>query len=436
MKAPHRVLIIGAGFGGLSCAQKLANDSRYQVTLIDRQNHHLFQPLLYQVASAALSAPNIARSIRQILDGASNVTVLLDQINKIDRENSMAYGEGTEYHYDSLVLATGVRTSFFGNNEWKKRVSTLKSLEDAERIRHRFLSALEEAEKTDNPVERKKLMTMVIVGGGPTGVELAGAFSELMNRTLHTNYKRLDAAQLRVVIIEAAPRLLMPFPEEQSAYTRKQLEEEGVEVMTETMVTDVQDRQVKLKSGEIIDAHTIIWAAGMEATKLTSFFEDLPRDRAGRLTVGPDLSLPGYPNVFAIGDIADCTDTVGFKVPGVAPAASQMGQHVAKVLNDDFKHGDNAKYDTRPKFKYWDKGMMAIIGRNAAVVKAGKMQLTGFLAWSAWLFIHVLFLVGFQNKLTVLIGWAYAYLGSKPGARVFTTRGKKEHHGSEKTKTA
>jgi len=434
MKAPHRVLIIGAGFGGLSCAQQLAGDSRFVVTLIDRQNHHLFQPLLYQVASAALSAPNIARSIRQILDKASNVTVLLDQINRLDRDHSIAYGESAEYAYDSLVLATGVRTSFFGKNEWKKNVNTLKSLEDAEMIRHRFLSALEEAEKTDNRVERQKLMTLAIVGGGPTGVELAGAFAELMNRTLYTNYKKLDASQLRVVIIEAAPRLLMPFPEKQSEYTKAKLEKEGVEVLTETLVTDVRNRQIELKGGEVIDAHTIIWAAGMEATKLTSFFEDLPRDRAGRLTVDPDLSLPGYPRIFAVGDIADCTDTEGVKVPGVAPAASQMGRHVADLLNDEFTNSgqqiEDSKYDARRKFQYLDKGMMAIIGRNAAVVKSGKLQLTGFLAWSAWLFIHILFLVGFQNKLTVLIGWAYAYLGSKPGARVFTTKGKALHHGS------
>ena len=423
MNAPHKVLIVGAGFGGLSCAQKLANDSRFEVTLIDRQNHHLFQPLLYQVATAALSAPDIARSVRAILEKASNVNVLLDQIEHIDPDKNEAKGKSKTYNYDSLVLATGVRTSFFGKEEWRDKVSGMKTLADAHHIRHRFLDALEEAEKCDDPKERQRLMTIAIVGGGPTGVELAGAFAELMNRTLHTNFKNLNPENLRVVIIEAAPRLLMPYPEDQSAYTKEQLEKEGVEVMVDTMVTDVQDKKLVLKTGKEIDAHTIIWAAGMEATRVVNFFE-VPKDRAGRFETAPDLSLPGHPNVFAVGDLVALTDTKDQRVPWVAPAASQMGRHVAKVLKDDLKlkgrEIQEAKYDARPKFAYWDKGMMAIIGRNRAVVKAGAMKLHGFIAWAAWLFIHILFLVGFQNKISVLVSWAAAYLGNKPGARVYT----------------
>ena len=300
----------------------------------------------------------------------------------------------------------------------------LKSLSDAYSIRKRVLKALETAERISDPSERERLMTIAIIGGGPTGVELAGAYADLMNRTLHTNFKRIETTKLRVIIIEAAPRLLMPYPENQSAYTREHLEELGVEVMTETKVVEVANEGLKLESGETIHAHTIIWAAGMEATGLGHHFE-VPGDRAGRPTVEKDLSLPGYPDVFVVGDMADVIDKTGKKVPGVAPAASQMGRHVAAVLIEERRLENTGyadrKHSLRPQFKYWDKGMMAIIGKNAAVVKAGRMELRGWLAWMAWLFIHILFLVGFRNKLSVLLGWAYAYLGAKPGARVFSS---------------
>jgi len=429
MEAARKVLIIGGGFAGLSCAQELAGNSNFEVTLIDRQNHHLFQPLLYQVATAALAAPDIARSIRQILPDAENVTVIMDRITKIDPERREARSEKEIYSYDYLVIATGVKTSFFGKDDWKEHVIGLKSLADAYRIRRRVLEALETAERIGDHAACERLMTIAIIGGGPTGVELAGAYADLMNRTLHTNFKRIETTKLRVIIIEAAPRLLMPYPEDQSAYTRDHLEAQGVEVKTNTKVVDVQEERVALEDGEVINAHTIIWAAGMEATGLSDPFE-VPRDRAGRPTVEKDLSLPGYPDVFVVGDMADVVDRNGIKVPGVAPAATQMGRHVAKLLIEELRLEKTTfgpkKVSLRPQFNYWDKGMMAIIGKNAAVVKAGKLKLRGWLAWMAWLFIHILFLVGFRNKLSVLLSWAYAYLGAKAGARVFSAEESEE----------
>lgn len=423
MKNPKKVLIIGGGFAGLSCAQKLAGNDGFQVTIIDRQNHHLFQPLLYQVATAALATTDIARSLRQILSKADNVKVILDNITNIDSKAQVAMSAEERYEYDYLVMATGMKTSFFGNDQWSKNVIGLKTLADAYSVRKRVLEALETAERISDLVERKRLMTITIIGGGPTGVELAGAYADLMNRTFHSNYKNIEGSKLKVIIIEAAPRLLMPYPEDHSAYTKKHLEDSGVSVMTDTMVVDVSDKRLTLKSGETIDTHTIIWAAGMEATKLLNCFEGAPRDRAGRVTVAADLSIPGLPNVFVGGDTADVTDAAGIKVPGVAPAASQMGRHIATAIIFDSEAGGEAGSATgRPEFTYWDKGMMAIIGKHAAVVSAGKMQLQGWTAWMAWLFIHILFLVGFRNKLSVLLGWFFAFAGSKPGARVFSSK--------------
>ncbi|MGJ8677115.1 MAG: NAD(P)/FAD-dependent oxidoreductase [Akkermansiaceae bacterium] len=423
MNNPQKVLIIGGGFAGLSCAQKLAGNADFQVTIIDRQNHHLFQPLLYQVATASLATTDIARSLRQILADADNVKVIMDNILSIDSAGQVATSKEESYSYDYLVMATGMKTSFFGNDQWSEHVIGLKSLADAYSVRKRVLYALETAERITDPIERKRLMTITIIGGGPTGVELAGAYADLMNRTLKSNYKNIEGSKLKVIIIEAAPRLLMPYSEDHSAYTKEHLESQGVKVMTDTMVVDVNDKQLKLKSGETIDTHTIIWAAGMEATKLLNCFEGAPRDRAGRITVEKDLSIPGLPKVFVVGDTADVTDNTGLKVPGVAPAASQMGRHIAKVMMEDLEHGEEGTVaEVRTPFTYWDKGMMAIIGKNAAVVKAGSMELRGWIAWMAWLFIHILFLVGFRNKLSVLLGWAFAYIGSKPGARVFTRK--------------
>ncbi len=418
-----KLLIIGGGFAGLECASKLANDSRFEVTLVDRTNHHVFQPLLYQVATASLAGPDIARSIRQILADAANVTVLMDEILNIDTTARIATGKSsTVYHYDYLLLAAGAKTGYFGNDGWAQFTLGLKSLADAQAIRRTVLSNLERAELTTNEAERRRLMTVAIVGGGPTGVELAGAFSDLVHRSLKSNFRRIDTAKLRIVLIEAAKNILEPYDPAQRDYARKHLEGLGVEVLTETMVTQVRAGALDFKDGSSLESSAIIWAAGIAANPLTKDL-GVPTDRAGRITPNPDLSVPGHPEIFVAGDLVVMRDSEDKPVPGVAPAASQMGRHVAKLLKEEAepKHGKAAdpKYDLRPKFCYWDKGMMAIIGKNHAVVKAGdKLRLQGFIAWLAWLFIHILFLIGFRNKLAVLLGWAASYIRNTPEARI------------------
>ena len=409
----RKLLIIGGGFAGLECARRLANDDRFEITLVDRTNHHLFQPLLYQVASASLAAPDIARSIRQILAHAENVTVLMDEISTIDTAAKQAIGSGgTVYPYDSLLLAAGARTGYFGHDEWAKHTLGLKSLADAQNIRRTVLSNLEHAELTDSPAERARLMTIAIVGGGPTGVELAGAFADLVHRSLKSNFRRIDTSQLKIILIEGSEHILEAYDPEQCDYARKRLEKLGVEVRTNTRVTDVRDGVLEFKDGSILEAAAIIWAAGIAANPLTASL-GLATDRGGRVTPNPDLSIPGHPEVFVAGDLVSLKDSEGVMVPGVAPAAVQMGAHIAGILKAEADGSSE-----RPAFRYFDKGMMAIIGKNYAVVKSGGIQLQGFIAWLAWLFVHIMFLIGFRNKLAVLLGWAYAYLVNTPEARI------------------
>jgi NADH:ubiquinone reductase (H+-translocating) len=409
----HKLLIIGGGFAGLECAHRLANDERFEITLVDRTNHHLFQPLLYQIATASLAGPDIARSIRQILANAKNVTVLMDEISSIDPAAKQALGKsGSIYHFDSLLLAAGARTGYFGNDAWAEHSLGLKSLADAQNIRRTVLSNLERAELTSDLAERKRLMTVAIVGGGPTGVELAGAFADLVHRCLKSNFRRIDTAELRVILIEGSERVLEAYDPDQSAYARKRLEKLGVEVRNNTRVTLVREGALEFKDGTILEAAAIIWAAGIAASPLTASL-GVPTDRGGRITPNPDLSVPGHPDIFLAGDLVSMKDCDGQIVPGVAPAAVQMGAHVARILK-----GDLADNPVRPAFDYFDKGMMAIIGKNYAVVKAGGFRLQGFLAWLAWLFIHITFLVGFRNKLSVLLGWAYSYVINNPEARI------------------
>jgi len=423
MNKPHRVLIIGGGFAGLNCARSLANDERFEVTIFDRENHHLFQPLLYQVATASLSATEIARSLRAILTSAENVKVLFDEITKIDSENNHVHSESESYLYDSLVVATGAETSYFGKDEWAKHSIGLKSLDDARTIRHRVLLALEQAERSKDPIAQRRLMTVAVVGGGPTGVELAGAFSDLVRRALRSDYRHIDPSELRVVLIQSGDRILKSFSAKHSQYTKDRLEELGVEIILGCRVDDVKEERVHLDDDRWIEAHTIIWAAGVQATPLTAEL-DCPRDRGGRLEVTPNLSLPKHPNIFAGGDLVSIMDKKGEQVPGLAPAAMQMGKHIAAVLKEDLRlkttrYAD--RYTTlRPAFEYRDKGIMAIIGKNTAVAESKQLDLQGFIAWLAWLFIHIAFLVGFRNKLSVLLSWAFAYLFDKPGARVFS----------------
>ncbi len=413
---PRKLLIIGGGFAGLECANRLANDEQFQITLVDRTNHHLFQPLLYQVASASLAAPDIARSIRQILADAKNVTVLMDEISSIDTSGKQAAAtSGAVYPYDTLILAAGARTGYFGNDEWAKHSMGLKSLADAQNIRRTVLSNLERAELTRDEAERKRLMTIAIVGGGPTGVELAGAFADLVHRSLKSNFRNIDTSKLRIILIEGSELILETFDREQSLYARQRLEKLGVEVRNNTRVTAVRHGALDFKDGTTLEAAAIIWAAGVAASPLTASL-GVPLDRGGRVAPLPDLSVPGHPDIFVAGDLVGMKDCDEKPVPGVAPAATQMGKHIAGILKSEAS-GDHTP---RPPFRYFDKGMMAIIGKNYAVVKADKILLKGFVAWLMWLFIHIAFLIGFRNKLSVLLGWAYAYLVNTPEARIIT----------------
>jgi len=416
-----RVLIIGGGFAGLECAMKLAKVPTMEVTLVDKTNHHLFQPLLYQVATATLAAPDIARSLRSILAKADNVKVLVEGIVDLDCDTKVATAEsGKEYHFDKLVMAVGGKTSFFGNDHWEKHTIGLKTLKDAYEVRSTVLNNLELAERCEDETEQKKLMTIVIVGGGPTGIELAGAFVELIQRSMKRNFRNVDVSTLRVILVEAGPRVLPPFDEKLSKYVTNRLEKLGVEVMTNSMVTDVQHEKVIL-GDDTIEAGAILWAAGVQANDIT---RKLPVevDRGGRVTPKPDLSLEGYPDIFVAGDICHMKDGDGKPVPGVAPAASQMGRHIAITLINEYR---GSSISAREPFVYWDKGSMAIVGRYKAIVEYGHMKLTGFIAWMMWLFIHVLFLVGFRSKLSVMVNWFWCVFTDTPGARVYTPRSKK-----------
>lgn len=428
MNSRHRVVIIGGGFAGLNCAKSLANDPGFEVVLLDRQNHHLFQPLLYQVATAALSAPDIARSLRAVLSKARNVRVILGEVESIDSSGKKVVTRENSYPYDSLVIAAGARTSYFGNDQWARHTLPLKTLEDSRAIRHQVLNALEEAERSNDPDLRKRLMTVVIVGGGPTGVELAGAFSDLVRRALKVDYRQIDINDFRVVIIQSGERLLKPFSPDHSGYTRDRLEALGVEVITGPRVDQIEDGRVHLNDDRWIEAETIIWAAGVSASPVTTMI-DCPRDRSGRIEVEPSLTVPGHPRIFAVGDLTSLSDEEGTPVPGLAPAAMQMGKHVAAVIKEDLRLQTTRFADRylslRPSFRYRDKGIMAIIGKNTAVAQAGKLKLKGFPAWVAWLFIHLAFLIGFRNKLAVLMSWAFSYLFDKPAARVYSIENKK-----------
>lgn len=423
MDSPARqLLIIGGGFAGLECAKALANDPRFTITLVDRMNHHVFQPLLYQVATASLAAPDIARSIRQILADAKNVTVLMDEIDSIDPARRIAIGaSGTVYTYHFLLLAAGARTSYFGHDAWAEHTLGLKSLADAQAIRRTVLANLERAELTNDPSERLRLMTVAIVGGGPTGVELAGAFADLVHRSLKSNFRRIDTSRLRIILIEGSELILETYDPAQSDYARQRLEKLGVEVRSQTRVTDVRRGVLEFAGGGQLEAGAIIWAAGIAASPLTRSL-GVPTDRGGRITPHPDLSVPGHPEIFIAGDLVAMNDIDDKPVPGVAPAAVQMGRHVAKILTEEveLEATGQGKRTCGPRhgFRYEDKGMMAIIGKNYAIAKTGRIRFQGYLAWLAWLLIHITYLIGFRNKLAVLLGWAYSYLVNNPAARI------------------
>jgi len=412
---PVRVVVLGAGFGGLTFCQAFRHPSA-SITLVDRTNHHLFQPLLYQVATAGLSAPEIAAPIRSIFSDRPDVTVLMDEVESVDLDTRrVRLGQG-ELPYDYLVMALGGVTSYFGHPEWERHAPGLKSLDDAVRIRRNVLLAFEHAENTTDGALRKELTSIVVVGGGPTGVELAGAFAELSRTVLARDFRRMDPTQAHVVLVEAGPRILAHLPPELSESARRQLEALGVEVRLNTKVRDLQERTVIFESGEILRAANLIWAAGVGGAPLMRSM-GLELDRAGRVKVGGDLSLPGRPEVFAVGDMALAMGPEGRPVPGVSPAAMQMARHVARVLSIEL-NARSGPAPVREPFKYWDKGTMATIGRSAAVAKLGNLELTGFSAWLAWLGVHLIFLIGFRNRAAVLLQWMYSYFTYKRGARI------------------
>ncbi|HXB03016.1 MAG TPA: NAD(P)/FAD-dependent oxidoreductase [Opitutaceae bacterium] len=415
---PH-IVVLGAGFGGLTFCQKFpAGIAR--ITVIDRQNHHLFQPLLYQVASAGLSAVDIAQPIRAILAGKPNLDVLMAEVTGVDFASRRVVHEFGELAYDYLVLALGGVTSYFGHPEWEQHAPGLKSLADALHIRRKILCAFERAETEPDPVKQQELMNIVVVGGGPTGVELAGAFAELARTVLWRDFKHIDPAKAHILLIEGGPRVLAAFPPELSASAQRQLEHLGVEVRTGLKVEDIRDGEI-IAGGKSIRAANIIWGAGVGGNPLAKKLS-FELDRAGRAKVLPDLSLPGHPEVFAIGDMVVLVDKNGVTVPGVSPAAMQMGAYVAKIIETEQRQG-RVDVAQRPAFAYWDKGTMATIGRSAAVAHIGKLKFSGWPAWAAWLFVHLIFLVSFRSKLSVLMSWTYSYFTYKRGARVITGTG-------------
>jgi NADH dehydrogenase len=415
MENVAHVVVIGAGFGGLTFCQHFRHP-RARVTLIDRHNHHLFQPLLYQVATAGLSVPEIAQPIRSILRDREDITVLLEEAQGFDLARRTVTLRKQTLHYEFLVLAMGGCTSYFGHPEWEQVAPGLKSLEDAVRIRREILLAFEQAENETDATTRQRLMTVVVVGGGPTGVELAGAIAELAKQVLKRDFRRIDPTKAQIILIEASPRILSHLPEDLSQSADKQLRALGVQIRCGVKVKDIRRGCVELTSGEMICAENILWAAGVSAVPITRAL-GVELDRAGRVKVNADLSVPGHSNVFAIGDMAFLLQKNGQPVPGVSPAAMQMAKHVAMIIENELTSPGAA---VRPAFKYWDKGTMATIGRSAAVVQAGPFKFHGFIAWLAWLFVHLIFLIGFRNKLAVLMQWTYSYFTYKRGSRIIT----------------
>jgi len=403
---PH-VVIIGGGFGGLYAARTLAH-AAVRITLVDRRNYHLFQPLLYQVASAALNPSDIASPIRSILNRQRNTGVILGDATSIDTANKRVILADGELAYDYLVVATGATHSYFNHPEWERDAPGLKTIEDALEIRRRVLLAFEHAERETDPAMQRAWLTFVVVGGGPTGVELAGALSEIARQTMIRDFRHIDPKSARVILVEGRDRVLPPYPPSLSAKAQRQLEHLGVEVITRGTVTSVNDHEVCI--GETtIAAKTVLWAAGVQASPLAASL-GVPLDRAGRVLVEPDLTIPGHPEVFVIGDLAAVKQKNGELVPGVAPAAIQEGVYVAKRIAGK----------THAPFKYRDKGSLATIGRAAAVADIGPLKLSGFIAWIAWLTIHIFFLIGFRNRFLVITQWAWAYLTYQRGARLIT----------------
>lgn len=422
--SPH-VLILGGGFGGLYTAMALRR-APVRVTVIDRCNHHVFSPLVYQVATASLSPADIAQPLRWILRRQKNTRVLLGEATDINTTmRSVTLADGEQIAYDYLVIATGVTHTYFDHDEWARHAPGLKEVADAIEIRRRFLLAFEAAEREPDPERRRAILTFVIVGGGPTGVELAGAMAEIARRAMPAEFRAIDTTTARVILLEGRDRILPTFLPELSRRARADLESLGVDVWLEAKVTGIDAEGVSIGSERIVTGN-VFWAAGVAASPLGATL-GVPMDHAGRVLVNPDLSIPGHPEVFVLGDLALINDPKTKEpVPGVAPAAMQMGRYAARTIASESFPSQAASPKplavSRPAFRYTDKGMLATIGRNRAVGTVGRMRFTGFVAWFVWLFIHIIYLTGFRNRITVLIQWAWAYLWFQRGARLITGR--------------
>lgn len=412
-----QIVVLGGGFAGLTFCRHFRHEDA-EVTLVDQTNHHLFQPLLYQVATCGLSAPQIAEPLRGIFRGRRGVRTVMDTIESVDFANKVVIGHHLAYPYDYLVLGLGGRTSYFGNDHWAEHAPGLKTLQDALQIRTQILSAFEEAEVTTDPGIREKLMTIVVVGGGPTGLELAGACAELTKQVFQRNFRTIKPEESRIILIEGGNRLLPSFAEDLSASALKQVQSLGVEVRLGQMVSDIRHHEIDV-GHETLEAANILWAAGIEAAPLVRTFP-VEHDRSGRISVEPDLSLPGFPEVFACGDMVRMTDINGKPVPGVSPAAMQMAGHVAKLIRKELTSGPIPQHQRRG-FAYLDKGSMATIGRSRAVAQIGLLKLKGYPAWLGWLLVHLIFLVGFRNKMKTLLDWFYSYINFRHGARVIAS---------------
>jgi NADH:quinone reductase (non-electrogenic) len=406
-----RVVIVGGGFGGLSAAKGLAG-APFEVTLIDRNNHHLFQPLLYQVATAGLSPADIASPIRSILSGQANLRVMLADVSGVDVMRKEVIADGSRIRYDYLVLATGARHAYFGHDDWAAFAPGLKTIDDATYLRRRILLAFERAENEADAEERQRLMTFVVVGGGPTGVEMAGAIAELAKRALASDFRSINPLCARIILIEGASRLLTPFDPRLSDAARRSLEQIGVEVRLGTAVSQCSCDGARAGS-EFIPARTIIWAAGVMASPAGRWLGAVI-DRAGRVMVRADLSVPGHPDLFVIGDTAAVAGPDGATLPGVAPVAKQQGQYIARTLIA------RRQGRTAHAFRYRDFGSLATIGRSRAVAQFGRLRLSGFAAWVLWSVAHVYFLIGFRNRFVVALNWAWNYLTFQRGSRLIT----------------
>jgi NADH dehydrogenase len=408
---PH-VVILGGGFAGLYAAQELA-DAPVRVTVVDRRNHHLFQPMLYQVATAGLAESDIASPIRSILRTQINTDVLLAEAKAVRPDTgTVEFVDGGSLAYDYLIVATGARHSYFGHDDWEPLAPGLKSLEDADEIRRRVLVAFERAEREPDPAKRHAELTFVVVGGGPTGVEVAGALAEMRSFALRRDFRHIDPREATVMLLEGGPRLLTSYPPELSAKAKFALRRLGVEVREQTMVTQIRPDSVSA-AGWTIPTRTVVWAAGNTASPLTRTLQ-APLDSQGRVLVEPDCTVPGHPNLFVLGDAAAFRDSAGGVLPGVCPVAIQMGQYAGRTIRRDLSG------QPRTPFRYWDKGQLAVIGRGHAVADIGRLHFDGILAWLAWIFVHIFFLIGFRNRVLVLFEWGWSYFTYQRGARILT----------------